>query len=38
MEKSAGERHLGPRAEENDEKDAYADPGIDAEIKTGVGK
>ena len=38
VEKATNERHLGSRAEENDKQNADANPGINAEIKTSVGK
>jgi hypothetical protein len=38
VEKSADERDPGPRTEKDDEENADANPGINAEIKAGVGK
>ncbi len=38
MQKAAKESHFGPRAKKHDQQNADANPGIDAEIKTGVRK
>src|SRR4029077_12515275 len=38
VHKSAGERDAGPRVKKNNEQNADAQPGINAEIKSRVGK
>jgi hypothetical protein len=38
MEESTAESDLGPRAEKYDQQNADGNPGIDAEVKAGVGE